>query len=67
MKKSVIKATPPSWYYLQDRDTYRIGRSDWPNDTFEILTQEEFNVLSHFADTIGKRIGFEFKEISGGD
>jgi len=37
------------WYYLRDREFYRVWRSDWFGDQFEVFTQPEFAVLGMLA------------------
>ena len=38
-------AAPMIFRYLQDREFYRVRRSDWPNDMFELLTEQQFGDL----------------------
>lgn len=45
------------WYVRDDfANRYRTGRSGWPNDTFEMLTDEEFYKLKDTATRFGIQV-----------
>ncbi len=37
-------------WYVKDAERYRVGRSDWSNDTFNIYTRDPFDIISDVCE-----------------
>ena len=47
MNAKTILDHMPKLYYVKDfgMDRYRVGRTDWPGDTFELIPRAEFDAF----------------------
>lgn len=47
MNAQTIQDRMPKLYYVEDfgMDRYRVGRTDWPGDTFELIPRAEFDAF----------------------
>ncbi len=47
INKQTVLDRMPKLYYVEDshRGGYRIGRTDWPGDTFMIVAKEHFDIF----------------------
>ena len=48
----------PKIYYVEDphRDAYRVGRSDWPGDSFNIIPRKDFLVFRRIYEGLGMEL-----------
>lgn len=54
---------PVKFQWRPSAGTFRVWRTDWFDDQFEVLTPAEFQDLK----TLARRFGFSFKEASDDD
>ena len=60
---SVSTVLPPSIYWKPDREHFRVWRSDWPEDMFNLVDHDTFP----FVEKTFLSFGFVVRQYGGND